>query len=170
MDPDQRQADICDGIGRAAREYQTAVDGLDEAVTELLGINRTDGRLMDLIDQHAPIAAGELACRAGLSPAAITAALDRLEAAGFAERSRAAIDRRRILVAPTDMARRRFRELYGPLGVEGREIIDRFSPSEQAAIDEFLRLSREMTDRRAAAVRGCEATVCAKPTDPAGGL
>lgn len=160
MDADDSQAEICDGIGRAAREYQTAVDGLDEAITDLLGINRTDGRLMDLIDQHAPIAAGELACRAGLSPAAITAAVDRLEAAGYAQRSRASADRRRILIAPTAMARRRFRELYGPLGAEGREMLSRFTPAELDVIGEFLRLSREMTERRAASVRGFEADGC----------
>ena len=58
-------------------------------------MNRTDGRCLDVIDQRPGITAGELATAVGLSPGAVTTALDRLEARGFVSRERDPADRRR---------------------------------------------------------------------------
>ena len=38
---------------------------VDELVCQLLGINRTDARCLDLLDEHGRMSAGELAPRAG---------------------------------------------------------------------------------------------------------
>jgi DNA-binding MarR family transcriptional regulator len=48
------------------------------------------------------MSAGELARAGHLSPAAVTAALDRLERAGYVRRVRDHEDRRRVLVEVTD--------------------------------------------------------------------
>src|SRR5687768_4217258 len=65
------------------RAYQVAVEKRDAACCKLLGVNRTDGRCLDVIDQRPGLTAGELATAVGLSPAAVTTALDRLEKRGF---------------------------------------------------------------------------------------
>ena len=52
----------------ANRAYQRAVDLMDEAATAYLGINRSDGRCLDVLEELGPITAGELAAATGLSP------------------------------------------------------------------------------------------------------
>ena len=97
----------------AIRASQTATEMLDSAVAEHLGIHRTDYRCLDILDQEGPMTAGRLAERARLSPAAITALLDRLEAKGLARRTRDTRDRRRVLVEVTQELRARAVQVYG---------------------------------------------------------
>jgi hypothetical protein len=52
----------------ANRRYQRATDTIDQVACELLGINRTDARCLDVLDQRGRLSAGELAVEAGLSP------------------------------------------------------------------------------------------------------
>src|SRR4051794_4420460 len=89
------------------RAAQTAVDAMDDAAARALGINRTDGRCFDTIDREAPLPAGRLAERSGLTTAAVTAVLDRLEGAGYARRVRDPDDRRRVLVELTPLMHER---------------------------------------------------------------
>jgi DNA-binding MarR family transcriptional regulator len=97
----------------ALRASQTAVDLVDEAVADFLGINRTDARCLDILDQEGPMTAGHLAERARISPGAMTTLLDRLEHKGLARRTRDTEDRRRVLVEVTPELRAMARELYG---------------------------------------------------------
>jgi DNA-binding MarR family transcriptional regulator len=97
----------------ALRASQTAVDLVDEAVADYLGINRTDARCLDILDQEGPMTAGHLADRARISPGAMTTLLDRLERKGLARRTRDTEDRRRVLVEVTPELRAMARELYG---------------------------------------------------------
>ena len=51
-------------------------------------INRTDGRCLDIVENQGPLTAGRLAELSGLTSAAVTAVLDRMERAGYARRVR----------------------------------------------------------------------------------
>ncbi|MGA7271682.1 MAG: MarR family transcriptional regulator, partial [Acidimicrobiia bacterium] len=51
----------------AVRGAQAAGEALDEAFADFAGLNRTDTRCLDIIDQTGPLTAGELARRIGLS-------------------------------------------------------------------------------------------------------
>ncbi|MFI9598051.1 MarR family transcriptional regulator [Nonomuraea sp. NPDC052265] len=63
------------------------------------GINVTDFNCLAVLDKEGPMTAHELAEHIGLTRGgAITAAIDRLERAGYASRRRDATDRRRVLV------------------------------------------------------------------------
>jgi DNA-binding MarR family transcriptional regulator len=53
-----------------------------------LGINRTDLRCLNIVDNQGPMTAGRLAELSGLTTAAVTTVLDRLERAGYARRVR----------------------------------------------------------------------------------
>src|SRR5206468_2624735 len=86
---------------------------LDEAAAEYLGINPTDGRALDVIDQHGRITAGELARELRLSTGAVTTLVDRLERAGFAHRVRDEDDRRRVLIEVTPIVGELSQEIYG---------------------------------------------------------
>jgi DNA-binding MarR family transcriptional regulator len=86
---------------------------LDHAIAEYMGIDGTAFRCLDVLDQEGPMTAGRLAQRARLSPGATTALIDRLEAKGYARRTRDTEDRRRVLVEVAPELRERAAELYG---------------------------------------------------------
>jgi DNA-binding MarR family transcriptional regulator len=131
------------------RAYQTAVEKMDEAFFKFLGVNRTDGRCLDVIDQRPGITAGELATAVGLSPGAVTTALDRLEARGFVSRERDPADRRRVTLKMTPEAGRLAWEAYGPLGEMGGPFIQELSDEQLEAVIRFLRSGTEINQTRA---------------------
>jgi DNA-binding MarR family transcriptional regulator len=131
------------------RAYQSAVEKMDEAFCRLLGVNRTDGRCLDVIDQRPGLTAGELAVAVGLSPGAVTTVLDRLEKRGFVIRTRDQEDRRRVTLELTPDARRRAWEAYGPLGEMGGPMIGELSDNELEAIIRFLHIGTEINEQRA---------------------
>jgi DNA-binding MarR family transcriptional regulator len=140
----------------ANRAYQRAADDLDEAVIHHLGINRSDGRCLDVLEERGPIAAGELAAATGLSPGAITTLVDRLEEDGFVRRVRDAADRRRVLIELTESARAVIDDVYGPL-VEGDPWIRELDAEQLTLIRDFLRLGAERNVKTAARVRALPA-------------
>src|SRR3979490_3402685 len=83
------------------RRSQAATDRFDQAVADAIGLNRTDMRCLDVLSREGPVTAGRLAEATGLTSGAMTTALDRLERAGYARRTRDATDRRRVLVEAT---------------------------------------------------------------------
>ena len=122
----------------ALRASQTAVDLVDEAVADYLGIHRTDARCLDILDQEGPMTAGHLAERARISPGAMTTLLDRLERKGLARRTRDTEDRRRVLVEVTPELRRMARELYGS-PEEGAKALEMYSDEQLEFLIEFHR-------------------------------
>jgi DNA-binding MarR family transcriptional regulator len=131
------------------RAYQSAVEKMDEAFCRLMGVNRTDGRCLDIIDQRPGLTAGELAAAVGLSRGAVTTALDRLEARGYVERRRDPEDRRRVTVQPTPEANRLAWEAYGPLGEMGGPVLAQRSDEQLETIIDFLRGGTDINERRA---------------------
>ena len=97
--PSKRQ-DLIASVGRATQAYQRATDGFDDEVGRRLGLNPTDLRCLDWLSETA-MTAGELAEATGLSSAATTTLLDRLERKGFVQRERDTVDRRKVRVAMT---------------------------------------------------------------------
>ena len=137
----------------ANRRYQQATDALDQAASELMGINRTDARCIDIVLLRGRLTAGELAREAGLSPGAVTTALDRLERAGFARRVRDPDDRRRVLVEPTDRIAELAENVYGPLRDAGVVLMQRFSERQLKMITEFFEGAADIQLERALQVR-----------------
>jgi DNA-binding MarR family transcriptional regulator len=143
------RTELLEELIRVNRAYQTAVEKMDAAFFESLGVNRTDGRCLDVIDQRPGITAGELAAAVGLSPGAVTTALDRLEAHGLVVRERDEQDRRRVTLRPTPEAGRLAWEAYGPLAELGRPTIESLSDRDIATVVRFLRAATEINEQRA---------------------
>ena len=137
-------------LGEEIRAGQRATDEVDELVGQLLGINRTDSRALDILEQHGRMSAGQLAAASGLSTGAVTAVVDRLERAGHARRVPDPTDRRRVLVELTASARELIWELMGrPMREAGRPLMDRYTDAELELLIEFQRRGREMQERHA---------------------
>jgi|ERR1700733_10181768 len=137
-------------LGDEVRANQRATDVVDELICQLMGINRTDSRCMDILDQHGSMSAGDLAAASRLSTGAITAVIDRLERAGLARRVPDPTDRRRVLVELTPKAFQEamqlmvepLRELYAPIAA-------RYSDDDLRLLIEFTREGRELQERHA---------------------
>ncbi|QJR20664.1 MarR family transcriptional regulator [Pelagibacterium halotolerans] len=118
-------------------------------MNRFLGINRTDGRCLDLIDQNQQMTAGQLAEQAGLTTGAVTALIDRLEAAGYIERRRDETDRRKIWVALTPLTRTIAARVFGQFEEIGALMTSGFSEVELEAILRYLTISAAVNNERA---------------------
>jgi DNA-binding MarR family transcriptional regulator len=132
------------------RRGQVATDRVDQSVADLMGVNRTDARCLDVLDQRGRLTAGQLAEASGLTTGAVTAMLDRLERAGFVRRLRDKDDRRRVLVEITPDARRKGHELFKSHIEKWPRLSERYSDEEIALMLEFARIGRENNEELAA--------------------
>lgn len=137
----------------AVRASQTATDLFDETLTQFLGINRTDGRCLDLIDRRGRVSAGQLANDSGLTTGAVTAVIDRLEAAGYVRRIRDTLDRRKIWVELTEDTKNITARIFGHYEKTGPMMMARFSPDQVRAILEYLEIGTFVENEMAAALR-----------------
>ena len=140
-------------VREAFRRNGQAGDTMDQAASDFLGLHRTDIRLLDVLQMSGRMSAGELAKAGHLSPAAVTAALDRLERAGYVRRVRDDQDRRRVLVEVTDRMQELTMELYGPLALAGDEMLRKYSDAELRAFIDVMDRSAELQFQRAEEVR-----------------
>ena len=138
---------------RLARAHEAANNAFDEVAREKLGINRTDLRCLNIIENEGPLTAGHLAELSGLTTAAVTSVLDRLERVGYARRVRDQPDRRQVLVEVTPLLAERATPIWGPLGEEARSTLGRMSADELQALIDFYRLGIELNERHIERVR-----------------
>lgn len=137
----------------ATRASQAANDLFDETLTQFLGINRTDGRCLDLIDRRGRVSAGQLANDSGLTTGAVTAVIDRLEAAGYVVRTRDTLDRRKIWIELTEDMQAITRRIFGHYEKTGPMMLARFTPDQLAAIMQFLEIGTFLQTEMAEALR-----------------
>ena len=145
--------ELLEQLGHEVRANQRATAIVDDATDALLGVNRTDGRCLDLLEQRGQMSAGELARESGLTTGAITAVIDRLERAGYAKRVADPSDRRRVLIEPTAKAREMSRELFEPLIEMVEPYMARYSNADLQMLIDFQREGRELQERHAELLR-----------------
>jgi DNA-binding MarR family transcriptional regulator len=133
------------------RRNQVLTQMLDEAAAEYLGVNATDGRAIDLIDQVGRITAGDLARDLRLSTGAVTAIVDRLERAGYARRVTDPEDRRRVLIELTPSVHRLSAEIYGS-AEDALAWADDFSDAELGVLVRFQEGSKAWLEEHLARV------------------
>jgi DNA-binding MarR family transcriptional regulator len=137
-------------LGDEVRANQRATDVVDELVSQLMGLNRTDSRCMDILDQHGSMSAGDLAQESRLTTGAITAVIDRLERAGYARRVPDPSDRRRVLVEMTPKAYEAAYELMiEPMKAHYAPLAARYSDEDMRLLIDFTRQGRELQERHA---------------------
>src|SRR5437763_7256662 len=126
MSRDLSRAGLLQELIDGTRAGQRAADRVDDAATRLMGVNRTDGRCLDILEQRGRMGAGELAAEARLTSGAVTAVIDRLERVGYARRVPDPDDRRRVLVEPTEKVYAVTAELMGRMGEVGFPKVDSY--------------------------------------------
>jgi DNA-binding MarR family transcriptional regulator len=139
--------------GNVFRAYQTSNDNFDQAIADHLGMNRTDMRCVDLIDQAGGMTAGELARAAGLTTGAVTAVVDRLEKAGMAKRVADPADRRRVRIEVTPQLWELTAPMMVPFLEESTAILDDYSTEELERFTEFIQRVIDVQGRHTERIR-----------------
>jgi DNA-binding MarR family transcriptional regulator len=145
----RRKREVFEQLLNEVRGSQNATARFDQAVADAAGLNRTDMRIIDVLDREGAVTAGRLADVTGLSSGAMTTALDRLERSGLARRVRDAADRRRVLVELTEAAGAT-NDFYSEHAAYAERLYHRHSLEQLELLHSFLRESREFNERRAA--------------------
>lgn len=108
-----------------------------QAMAERLGLNATDLKCLDLARGEKTLTAGRLAELTGLTTAAITTILDRLEKAGFVRRERDASDRRKVLIRPISGREEEVERLFASLNDAMSQLFAHYSTDELVFLHEF---------------------------------
>jgi DNA-binding MarR family transcriptional regulator len=151
------KTELLSAIGAQVQVFQDATDEVDEAVASRLRLNRTDLRCLSVLSRASGVTASALADAAGLTRAAMTTALDRLEERGYAQRIWDQQDRRAVRVEMTDGARRSIGALYGPLAEEGARVLQAYSTQDLAAVLRYLEDGHRLQRSHAQRIRDARA-------------
>ncbi len=149
----ESREDVLSEVAEELRLSGVTNDIADQVVADVLGLNRTDTRCLDIIERLDGVSAWRLASEAGLSTGAVTTVLDRLERAGYARRVQDPGDRRRVLVELTPAARRELEELYAPLTDATIRQLEGYTTDEVSLVRDFMRDNRRLNEAHAERVR-----------------
>jgi DNA-binding MarR family transcriptional regulator len=121
------------------RQVQVTGSMAEQALARRLGVNGTDLAAMGHVSAaEPPIGPRDLSQRLGLSPAAVTEVVDRLESAGNLVSERDTLDRRRVRLRPSAPATTRVLAELAPLMHDLDELAETFDDAERAAIRRYL--------------------------------
>ena len=98
------QKDISDQVVVALRRIVRAIDLHSRRLAQEFGLTGPQVVVLKELKRHGEMHVAELAKSVNLSHATVTDILNRLEKRGLIERTRSIVDRRRIMVMPTEQA------------------------------------------------------------------
>jgi DNA-binding MarR family transcriptional regulator len=149
--------------GKLAGEQAVKTLLLQQAIADRLGLNTTDLICLSLLSEPEPLTAGQLAEATGLTTGSVTVMIDRLEKAGYVQRAKDAVDRRRVIVRPvSEQIDREVSPLYTSLGEAWARTLARYSTQELAVILDMLTRSAVLLQEQTTALR-LEGTESATP-------
>jgi DNA-binding MarR family transcriptional regulator len=122
----------------AGRELSTAIVMFHTAVGEASGLSLTESKALEVITRDGPVTPADIARLTGLTPASVTALLDRLERKKVARRRPHPTDGRRYLVEIDPAHMQRSREIFTDLVLSLEELSGEFTDDELAAVTRFL--------------------------------
>ena len=128
----------------AGRENGMRAIIFQQTVAQLLDLNATDMKCLDVIATQGPASPTQLAKLTGLSTGAVTVLIDRLENAKLIERKPDPSDRRRTLLIPTARARQKAAPLYCSMGKAIFELASKYSDQELELLEDFFNKMIEM--------------------------
>ncbi|MGY6498846.1 MAG: MarR family transcriptional regulator [Microcella sp.] len=123
---------------QSLRDLLDVSDDFAAALAHELEVNRTDLDAMQHLIMAGPLSPSALAKRVGLSTAAMTTAIDRLEAVGHVHRTANPDDRRSVLVEARPESRARAMGMLMPMIGAVDAVLDDFDADDQEAITRYL--------------------------------
>lgn len=153
-DADQR-ATLLAMLGRTmAGEQANRMVLLQQAIADRLGLASTDLIGLAAMRSADPLTAGQLAEATGLTTGSITVMIDRLEQAGYVQREKDPVDRRRVMVRPvTARIDQDVTPLYAALAEGWMRALAGYSMEELATLLDAQTRSAMLLQEQTAALR-----------------
>lgn len=95
-----------------------------------MGLHVTDAECIDFLQEMGPSTAGDLARATRLTTGAITSVIDRLERAGYVQRSPDPNDRRKVIVSFIPQKHGPTKAKYGALAAAVQQLFETYSPEQ----------------------------------------
>ena len=133
-----RKQDLALRVIRGAREYRIGAVLFHQAVGQLLGVNVTDMKCLDIMTLKGSASPTDLAEHTGLSTGATTAMIDRLENAGLVVRRPHTTDRRGTIVVLSKEAIRKLPAMFASLAKAMDALVSTYSEKELKVLADFF--------------------------------
>jgi DNA-binding MarR family transcriptional regulator len=129
---------------RAMRESSAQGVLFSHAVAARVGIASSDLECLDIILLSQRAAPGDLAKATGLTTGAMTGVLDRLEQAGFVQRQRDAVDRRKVWITALPEVERQIAPLFQALAAAIDAVLADYDTATLETLEEFYQRARQV--------------------------
>lgn len=144
------KAELIGRIGALIVRWQEATQRYDETVGEIFRLNASERLCLSFLTSG-PQTASAIAKATRLTPAAVTALVDRLEARDFVRRRPDAHDRRKVLVEAGPATEALIRDVYMPLAAAGAPVYEKRDIAElllvAEVLEETIAVQDDMTER-----------------------
>ena len=125
-------------IVKACRALYAAIDRLDHAAAQRVGVSRSELRCLNLLE-HGPVRPLDLARGLELTTGSMTTMLDRLERKGLVTRGPSPTDRRSIQISATPEVFRQLGPLYRAVALTLAETVQGYDETERVLAVKHLR-------------------------------
>ena len=155
MNAPARRAELSDAVLVAGRSLGNSSSMLLAACADRMGLHSTDWGCVLLLNEALPepLTAGQLAELTGLTTGAVTGVLDRLEGAGYVNRTRDPVDRRRVVVRLVPESMARTAPMFEGLIADLRALHGDYSDEELSVFADMLTRSSEVLRTHARHIR-----------------
>jgi DNA-binding MarR family transcriptional regulator len=142
-----KREDIIHAVNEKFTEMSTETILFHQGLADVLGFHITDHRCMHFLHTHGPMPAGKIAELTGLTTAAVTGIIDRLEEAGYVRRTNDPKDRRKTIVEPVRNSKleKKLEMIFTPFHERMRKLLASYSDSELSAVLDVITRSIELT-------------------------
>src|ERR671912_2532831 len=142
-----KKEEIIHEVNERFTEMSTETILFHQALADLLDLHITDHRCMYFLHSYGAMPAGRLAELTGLTTAAVTGIIDRLEGAGYAKRTNDPKDRRRTIVEPirNKKLERRLETVFTPLHEKMHKLLSSYSDSQLAFLLDVMSKTIDLT-------------------------
>jgi DNA-binding MarR family transcriptional regulator len=143
----EEREEIIQAINDKFAEMSTETILFHQALADMVDIHITDHRCMYFLHRYGAMPAGRLSELTGLTTAAVTGIIDRLEGAGYARRTNDPKDRRRTIVEPVRNKKleRKLETIFTPLHEKMHKLLSSYSDSQLAFLLDVMSKTIELT-------------------------
>jgi DNA-binding MarR family transcriptional regulator len=131
---------------------------VQQAAADRLGLTLVDFKCLTALLEQGSATAGELMQRTGLTSGAVTRMVDRLERAGWVQRTHDTVDRRRVIVEPVKARLGEIEPLFAGMAAGWNTALADYDEAQLKLLLDLFERMRTLAREQAAAIRGKPAT------------
>ena len=146
---------VIHAVNQKFTEMATETILFHQELADKLGFHITDHRCMHFLHSYGAMPAGRLSELTGLTTAAVTGIIDRLEKAGYVRRADDPNDRRRTIVEPVKNSKleKKLESIFTPFHEKMNKLLSSYSENELAFLLDVMTKTINLTREEAQNLR-----------------